>query len=248
MIDIDLNNLPTFQVYDYHYEAWFKNIQPNGLVVNEMQRRELVQMIDSDIALNNEFLNLIVANLREIDGKDSEYYTIDRVISNALLFTTQTTADCMVACKYFLLADTDYDRRYMRGKLKVILNEGIKKLAGFKSDKTEEKVWTSISGIMKHFPGLKYQQQFKELDALLKRHVSQSSWWKEERDAETHLDALEILKSRQKDLDESTVMIESLQLIEAIDAVSHFLQNLHAGLTNWLNDLYRKHPEQFIQE
>ena len=32
----------------------------------------------------------------------------------------------MVAGKYFILADRDYDRRFMRGKLFVILNEGFK--------------------------------------------------------------------------------------------------------------------------
>lgn len=248
MMNTDLNNLPIYQIHDYRYETWFEKLLPNGVTINETQRRELIQLIDSDVACNNSFLNLIVTSLKESDGKESEYHTIERVISNAWLFTSLVTSDCMVACKYFLLADREYDRRYLRGKLKVILNEGIKKLVGFNVDKKEGKVWTSISGIMKHFTDPLYQKQFAELDQLLQKHVSQSSWWKEERDAETHLDTLGILESRQEELDDSTVMIESLQLIKAIDAVSHFLKNLHAGLTNWLNDLYREHPEQFVQE
>ena len=246
MIEVDLNNLPTFQIYDYPFEAWFEKIQPNGLPLNARQRRKLVRMIDSNVDIINTFINHLVTSLRESEDVESEYHTIDRVISNAWLFTAQTSADCMVACKYFLLADTEYDRRYLRGKLKVILNEGIKKLVGFGTDKKKETVWATISGIMKHFPDSVYQQQFAELDRLLKRHVSQSSWWKDERDAEVHLDSMEVYLSRQKDLDESTVIMESIQLIGAIDAVSHFLQNLHAGLTNWLNDLYRNHPERFI--
>ncbi len=246
MIDIDLNNLPTFRIYNYHFDAFFEKVQPNGIQLNEVQRRELVQMIDSDVAINESFINLIIGNLKELDDNDeSEYRTIDQVILKAWLFVSQTTADCMVACKYFMLADKEYDRRYMRGKLKVILNEGIKKLVGFKADKKEGKVWTSISEIMKHFPGAVFQQQFAELDRRLKECVERSSWWKTERDAETHLDSMAIVLTRHEDLDESTVMIESLQLIGAIDAVNHFLQNLHAGLTNWLNDLYRTHPEKF---
>lgn len=248
MIEININNLPVYPLYDYHYASWFEKIDPNGSTLNFAQRQELVRMIDADIVTNVEFIRLITDSQKEFEGKDSDYYIIERVITNAWLFTAQTSADCMVACKYFLLADTDYDRRYMRGKLQVILNEGIKKLVGFKSNDSKGKVWTSISGIMNHFPGPMYTQQFAVLDDLLKQHASRSSWWKDERDAETHLDAWGILKTRQRELDESTVMLESLQLIGAIDAVSHFLQNLHAGLTNWLNDLYRRHPEQFTGE
>lgn len=245
MIDIDLNNLPNYQINDYRYEKWFESIHPNGVTMNVMQRREFIQMIDSHVALNSEFINFIVNNLKTIEGLESEYYTIDRVILNAWLFVAQTTADCMVACKYFLLADTGYDRRYMRGKLKVILNEGIKQLIGFKTSAPKETVWGSISGIMKHFVGPVPQHQYNELDMLLRNHVMQSSWWKEDRDAETHLSALDLYSSRQKDLDESTVMIESLRLTGALDAVNHFLQNIHACLTNWLNNLYRNHPELF---
>jgi len=246
MKDLDLNSLPIFPVYDYHFEEWFRTTYPNGLNMNGMQRREFIQMIDSHVAMNSSFLNFIAKSLKELEGGDSEYLTIERVVLNAWFFTAQTTADCMVACKYFLLADTGYDRRYMRGKLKVILNEGIKHLVGFKPDKYKVTIWGSISGIMPHFPGTAYQMQFEKLDVLLKQHTSKSSWWKEDRDAETHLDVKELYLSRQKYLDESTVMIESLQLTGALDAVNHFLQNLHAGLTNWLNDLYRNHPEKFI--
>ena len=245
MMDIDLNNLPTFQIYDYRFDAFFKKLQPNGLQLDEIQRLEMVQMIDNNVAIKNSFINYIIANLKELDGAESEYRTIERVILNAWMFTALTTADCMVTCKYFLLANTDYDRRYMRGKLKVILNEGIKKLVGFKADKKDGRIWTSISGIMKHFPGSVFQQQFAELDRRLRECIDQSSWWKTERDAETHLDPIAIISTRQEDLDENTVMLESLQLIGAVDAVSHFLQNLHAALTNWLNDLYKKHPEIF---
>lgn len=42
-----------------------------------------------------------------------------------------TMCDRMVAGKYFILADTDYDKRFMRGKMKVFLNEGFKRLYGY---------------------------------------------------------------------------------------------------------------------
>jgi hypothetical protein len=41
------------------------------------------------------------------------------------------TSMVFVVSKYFMLAEKDYERRLMRGKLSVILNEGFKKLYGF---------------------------------------------------------------------------------------------------------------------
>lgn len=245
MNNIELTNLPVYNMFDYHYDTWFESIRSNGNVLNVMQRRELVKMIDLHVEQNEGFLSLIVDSLNTISNNNSDYNVVEREILSAWMFISQTTADCLVLCKYYLIADTGYDRRLMRGKLKVIMNEGIKKLIGFAPNAKKDTVWESISSIMKHFPGSAYQQQYNELGDLLRKHASSSSWWKDCRDAETHLDALYLYITRQEDLSESVVMIESLQLVRALDAVDHFLNNLHAGLTNWLTNQYRNHPEQF---
>lgn len=241
---IDLNKLPTYRTYNFCFENWFRDIQPNGSTLNEKQKREMIQMIDSQVESKRNLLFLIYDYLVEIGDNKNDFYTIERIIVLAWLFIAQTTADCMVACKYFLISDTDYDRQFMRGKLKVIFNEGIKKLIGFSTGGKKETVWGSISQIINRFSET-YRKQYLELDKLLKKHASQSSWWKETRDAETHFDSLNLFLSRQESVDESTVMIESLQLIGALDSVSHFLHNLHACTTNWLNNQYKNHPEQF---
>ncbi len=49
----------------------------------------------------------------------------------------------MVAGKYFILADHDYDWRFMRRKLFVILNDGFKKLNGFNMKSHKKSEWNS---------------------------------------------------------------------------------------------------------
>lgn len=150
-----------------------------------------------------------------------------------------TMCDCMVAGKYFILADTDYDRRVMRGKMKVILNEGFKKLYGYKEVNKKKSEWFRLLDFMKYFPeNLKLQYQY--LTALLENQSKSSSWWKEERDNETHIDSEKLYNSRMVDIKESKEMMETLQLYNALFAVNHFLGNAHAYLTNLLVDKYRR--------
>lgn len=75
---------------------------------------------------------------------------------------------------------------------------------------------------------------------LLERHAKSSSWWKEERNLETHLDMEKLYKSRQEEVIESKVMMDSLKLFNALMAVDNFLTNMHACLRNYLVEKYRK--------
>ena len=54
-------------------------------------------------------------------------------------FIVMVIADCAVAQKFFLSATNDYDKRFARGKLKVLLNEGFKKVYGFMSTRKNAK-------------------------------------------------------------------------------------------------------------
>ena len=142
--------------------------------------------------------------LEDTKERHDEYHKIDRIVVSVCLFVLITMIDSMVAGKYFILADRDYDRRFMRGKLFVILNEGFKKLYGFNEQS----------------------------------HIS--SWWKDERNYETHLDTEKLYKSRQEEIIESKVMMDSLKLFNTLLAVSHFLENVHACLLNFLVRKYRR--------
>ena len=165
-----------------------------------------------------------------------EYHATYCVVISAIQFILMTMIDGMVLSKYFLLADKDYDRRLLRGKLKVILNEGFKKLYGFKEGKQSK--WNDIGTIMKYFPE-EIHRQYQELTSLLEKHSRSSSWWKDERDVETHLDTEKLYASRCEKIKESQVIIDFLKLFETLNAVNLFLTNMHACLNNYLVDKFR---------
>lgn len=107
---------------------------------------------------------------------------------NELGYIQITMIDSLVISKYFIPADKDYDRRFMHGKMKVVLNDGFKKLYGFNDKTKKESEWNKLVAIVKHFPE-DIQQQCQHLSFLLEDQSKSSSWWKDVRDIETHLDA-----------------------------------------------------------
>lgn len=79
---------------------------------------------------------------------------------------------------------------------------------------------------MKYFPEV-INRQYQDLTYLLEKHSHTSSWWKDERNFETHLDIEKLYKSRQEEIIESKVMTDSLKLYNTLMAVSYFLGNVH---------------------
>lgn len=148
-----------------------------------------------------------------------------------------TMIDSSVISKYFILADKDYARRFMRGKMKVILNEGFKKLYGFNDKTKKESEWNKLVAIVKYFPE-DIRQQCLHLSFLLEDQSKSSSWWKDERDIETHLDAEKLYASRCEDVIESKVMMDSIKLINSLFAVDAFLANMHACFYNLFVNKY----------
>ena len=78
-----------------------------------------------------------------------------------------------------------------------------------------------------------------KLTSLLEKHSKSSSWWKDERDVETHLDTEKLYASRCEKIKESQVIIDFLKLFETLNAVNLFLTNMHACLNNFLVYKYR---------
>ena len=234
----DLDSINFSPIRDYNYAQWFQTVQYNGKMLTSTEREELISVIDENIALNETGLPMMASRLKVIENCQGELYEIERALNSVFLFITLTMSDCMVAGKYFLLADTDFDRRYMRGKLKVILNEGFKRLYGFNETTKNKSEWFRLLPLMKHFPEV-INRQYQEMTYLLERHSKSSSWWKEERDLETHLEAEKLYESRKVDLVESKVMMEAIDLYNALLAVDHFMTNANACFLNFLIGKYR---------
>ena len=238
MMNDNLESIQYRLIRKYNYPQLFKEVQPNGKTLTNSERADFVSIIEESINHYSEGLTCAHEALLEGARLHDKYHEINRAIVSGWLFVLITMIDCLVACKYFLIANQDYDRRFMRGKLKVILNEGFKRLYGFGVRAKQTPEWHKLNPIMDHFPD-EIKEQYRELNSLLDIHAKSSSWWKDERDLETHLfDAEKLYESRQEEMDESKVMMDSLKLFNALLAVNQFLGNAHTCLYNYLLEKY----------
>lgn len=226
-------------IRNYQYKRWFRKVQYNGRELHEDERREFLQVVDETISTYSGGLPLIKETLDQIKGLHDEFHDAYRAVISVLQFTTITMIDSMVIGKYFILSDKDYDRRFMRGKMKVILNEGFKKLYGFEEKTNNTSEWNKLAPILQYFPK-DIQNQYKQLSSLLEEHSKSSSWWKDERNVETHLDTEKLYASRCEDVVESKVMMDSLKLYNTLYAVNLFLSNAHACFYNYLLTKYKQ--------
>ncbi len=228
--------------WNYDYSEWFQNTQYNGKTLTDKERKDFISLIDEELALYSSGLSTMYSNMKELE-KDSLQDDISRLeltINSVFLFVVMTMADCMVACKYYLLADKDYDKRFLRGKLKILLNEGFKRLFGYNEKNNKNSEWFKVLGTMDCFPET-IKLQCQELTSLLQKHAESSSWWKDERDVEVHYqDMIKLYDSRQEELNESQIMMENLQLFNALLAVCHFLGNENGCVLNYLISRYRR--------
>ena len=235
----DLANIQYSPIRDYKYARFFEEVQYNGKTLSEPERKEFVAMIDETVAQYSEGLPMMYDTLESIKGQHDDYHEIDRTVVSVMQFVLITMIDSMVASKYFILADSDYDRRFMRGKLMVILNEGFKRLYGFDEKTHNKSEWDRLLPLMGRFPEV-INLQYQELTYHLEKHAKSSSWWKEERNLETHMDTEKLYVSRQEEIIESKVMIDSMKLFNTLLAVNDFLWNMHTCIYNHLVLSYQK--------
>ncbi len=237
--DADIEQFQYSQIQNYPYERWFREVRYSGKTLTETERKEFLAASEKVIASYSRGLPLITSQLERSKELHDEYHEIYRTLLSVMLFTLLIVIDCIVACKLFMMADKDYDRRFTRGKMKIILNEGFKKLYGFDEKTHKKSEWNRLATILKYFPE-KIQKQYQELSSLLEEQSKSSSWWKDERDLETHLDADKLYASRCEDVIESKVMTDSIKLINALFAGYAFLTNMNACVFNFLLETYRR--------
>jgi hypothetical protein len=235
----DLANIQYAPIWDYKYAQFFKDVQYNGETLSDTERKKFVAIMDETIAQYSEGLPLLYNILEDCKDQHDVYHETDRIVASVMQFVIITMIDSMVAGKYFILADKDYDRRFMRGKLMVILNEGFKRLYGFDEKTHKKSEWDRLLPLLKYFPE-KINLQYQELTFHLEKWSKSSSWWKEERNLETHLDTEKLYISRQEEIIESKVMMDSMKLLNTLIAVNHFLGNVHTCLYNYMVGKYKR--------
>ena len=197
----------------------------------------MVSIIDEHVTEFSQSFSKIINNLNQVKEKQDEFHIMYQTVISVMVFVAQTMTDSMVISKYFVLADKDYDKRFMRGKMAVILNEGFKKLYGFENRTKPKSEWRKLKSVLHYFPE-EIKLQYHELTTLLEKHSTSSSWWRDDRNVETHLDCEKLYMSRNTELVEGKVMLESLMLFDALYAVYLFLGNMHSCIQNTLNEQY----------
>lgn len=227
--NIELADIQYHPIRECNFEYWFKTIEHNGKTLSAEERTDFYAFADDIISMFSSGLPLIQDVLESARKHNDDFHSIEYIICSVMQFIVITSIDCIVASKYFIMADTDYDRRFMRGKMMIILNEGFKRLYGF-DDKTRKKSeWSRLGTVMEHFPA-DIRRQYAELTRKLENHSKSSSWWRDERNLETHLEAEKLYKSRMEDVIEGKVILDNLKLYNTLQAVSVFLENAHACL------------------
>lgn len=225
----DILNIQFSPIRDNIYAPFFEEVKYNGKILSEKERKELIAVLDDIISQYSEGLPMMQSILNNEVDFPHDFFELEKTVVSVMQFTYITMIDCMVASKYFILADGDYDRRFMRGKLMVILNEGFKRLYGFDEKTYKNSEWDRLLPLMGRFPE-DINRQYQELTHHLEKHAKSSSWWKEERNLETHMDTEKLYVCRQEEIIESKVMMDSMKLFNTLLAVNEFLINIHSYL------------------
>lgn len=212
------------------------NYKPNGKVLSAEGRQNYANYVDSVIKQFSEGLELLKEEYTANKNNSSLAYSdLVMLIDDLDMFATMTFTDCLIASKLFILAKEGYEKKFLRGKLQVILNEGFKKLYGFGNGKANSK-WKKVESIQEVLPPLlraEYIRIAKELE-----NISVSfNWWKEERNIETHIDAFALYDSRCIEIDESQVMMDSLRLIDVLNEVQNYTTKVHGCYVNTINQI-----------
>ena len=235
----EFDNIPYAQICNHRYGQWFREVQYNGNELNTAKKQEFVKIVDETISDYMGGSPLLKEILEQIKDLHDEYNNAYRIVISVMQFTMITMNDSMVISKYFILANKDYDRRFMRGKMMVILNEGFKKLYGFDEKSHKKSEWNRLPLVLNYMPEI-IRIQHKQISSLLEEHSKSSSWWREERNVETHLDSEKLYESRCEDVIENKVMIDSLKLFNTLYAVNLFLTNMHTCFYNFLLTKYKQ--------
>ncbi len=204
----------------------------NNRILTAEERDEFCRKSDEYIGEFAAYIEAMCQLAKSAPASDnSDYNKITNTITGIGIFTGYSFCDCIVLMKLFVRAANPYEKGMLRGKLKVQLNESFKKLYGFTEKGYKDSYCAQLEGIMPMFPGVR--NEFDELLSDLTQ-VSRSSWWKEERNAEVHIDASKLYELRHEGINESKEIMEAVQLTELFNRFNNLIARLHKVYLNYM--------------
>ena len=210
----------------------------NNRVLSTEERDEFCRISDEYINEFSEYIEGIHQLAKEAPiSANSDYNKIIKTIINIETFTNYAFCDCIVLNKLFVRATNHYEKSFIRGKLKVQLNESFRRLYGFNDKGYKESYCAQLENIITMFPGFK-----REFDELLSDlgQIAKDSWWKDERNAEVHINTSKLYELRHEEINESKVVMETWQLTELFNHVNRFICRLHRMYFNYITAQFIK--------
>jgi hypothetical protein len=209
------------------------SIYYNNKVLSAQEREEFRIRAEETIEIFTESIDGFCELYQE--HKPSQNKVHDKITKTVLdvgIFTCYTYCDCTVLLKHFILSTDLYEKRLFRGKLKVLLNEGFKNLYGFNDKQREKSYYIKLGEIMNYFPG--FQSEYDSILLKLKQLSEQSTWWKNERNIEVHLDMSQLYKSRHEEINESKVAMEAHLLIDLLVQINRLMGRMHQAYIDYM--------------
>ena len=209
------------------------NIYYNNKVLSAQEREEFRILSEETIRDFSESIEGFYELSQEFKpSQNKDHDKITKTVLDVGIFTCYTYCDCTVLLKHFILSTDLYEKRLFRGKLKVLLNEGFKSLYGFNDKQREKSYYIKLGEIMNYFLG--FQSEYDSILLKLKQLSEQSSWWKDERNTEVHLDMSQLYKSRHEEINESKVAMEAHLLIDLLVQINRLMGRMHQAYIDYM--------------
>lgn len=209
------------------------NIYYNNKVLSAQEREEFRIRAEETIEIFTESIDGFCELYQEYKPSQNKVHDkITKTVLDVGIFTCYTYCDCTVLLKHFILSTDLYEKRLFRGKLKVLLNEGFKSLYGFNDKQCKRSYYIKLGEIMNYFPG--FQLEYDSILLKLKQLSEQSTWWKDERNTEVHLDMSQLYKTRHEEINESKVAMESHLLIDLLVQINKLMGRMHQAYIDYM--------------
>ena len=209
------------------------NIYYNNKVLSAQEREEFRIRAEETIEIFTESIDGFCELYQEYKPSQNKVHDkITKTVLDVGIFTCYTYCDCTVLLKHFILSTDLYEKRLFRGKLKVLLNEGFKSLYGFNDKQCKRSYYIKLGEIMNYFPG--FQLEYDSILLKLKQLSEQSTWWKDERNTEVHLDMSQLYKTRHEEINESKVAMESQLLIGLLVQINKLMGRMHQAYIDYM--------------
>ena len=201
-------------------------ISYNNKVLNELERMKLCEVADDAVRHFAESIDGMHEWAEEVASNENKgFRTIEREFIDVSIFLAYCYCDIALMTRQFIQSNNSYERSFLRGKLKVLLNESFKKLYGFSKIAQCNSYFARLKKLGALFP--QFSSEIKVFEKELHEYSIKDTWWKDERDAEVHWDIEKLYQYRHEEVNESKVMMEANFMIDILLRVESYTTVLH---------------------